>query len=264
MLSKNDTWIIYTGDGEATEFAYPFTVHNADEVCVALVGENSLPIKLEADYYVDTEKGVVLYPGYADGEEPAESEQPAVLTSDDKILIYRATPATQLTQLDSHWPFSSIEQALDKNTMIEQEILDILKRCLKISAALSDMGIKVTTPWNPKSAFKWSEDGSRLVLMMSTEDALAIVKGWVDAIWDRLKELAVAISLINGVSPEELLALIKRAENAAMTNVRWPMEEATERDEDLHNWELDTHILNKAIYPWQNIEITGDSEPIDD
>ena len=233
MLSKSDTWILYDGDGETTEFAYPFAVQDAGEVHVALVGETYKPIELTADFYVDIEKSVVLYPGYASGSEPDESEMPEVLASGSRILIYRATPCTQERELASNWPFSEIEAALDKQTAISQETLDILKRCLKIASTLHDAGIDVTVPWAADSSFKWNSDGSKLVLMMTVENALILVQQWLEELKTHLETMikgleAKLTDLINEVK-EEIETLIAEVK-AELTTLITELEEKHDAD----------------------------------
>ena len=127
-ISTNVTKVTYQGDGETT--AFPFsTIFPNDVVYVQDIDvQNYIKCKiiangtetvLTSDYFVDVQNRTLYYPGYAPGSEPVD--QPAKLSADEYIVIYRAIPVTQESDLGSKWPFATIEAGLDKLTMIIQD-----------------------------------------------------------------------------------------------------------------------------------------------
>ena len=124
---------IYQGDGETTQFPFQFPFADATHVKVALYTiATGTETKLTSDYYVDENASKVIYPGYPPGEAPASSEQPPVLTSAQKIIIYRETPVTQKEDLGEKHPLTIIEDMVDKNTMILQETKEKIGRAVLV------------------------------------------------------------------------------------------------------------------------------------
>lgn len=132
MINTSVTRITYVGDTITKEFPYTFPIIDPDDIVVVLVkgGEETV---LTKDYYVDTNKKSVYYPGYPPGEEPAQSEQPAILDKGEYIILRRETKRTQESELGSVWPYSVIETALDKLTMIVQELRERQLRSINVS-----------------------------------------------------------------------------------------------------------------------------------
>ncbi|MGP1470949.1 MAG: hypothetical protein ACTTJE_05060 [Schwartzia sp. (in: firmicutes)] len=136
MIVTTGTKVIYLGNGAARE--YPITFGYADPTTVK-VGiydpATEQTVELTKDYYVDTVRNAVFYPGYAPGQAPPESEQPGALPAGKKLVIYRATPMDQTIDLGTKYPLPIIEKIGDKNTLIEQELAEKLGR-----AVLADIG----------------------------------------------------------------------------------------------------------------------------
>ncbi len=127
---------IYVGNGSTTQFPFTFKYNSADDIKVALYDiPTDVQTDLTSDYYIDTEKNVVLYPGYQSGQEPPSNEQPEVLPSTKKIIIYRETPQSQEKDLGDRYPLTTLERMVDKCTMLVQETKEKIER-----AILSDMG----------------------------------------------------------------------------------------------------------------------------
>ena len=133
MIGTSVTKQIYVGDGVTTAFPFSFPFSDVDYVKVSLYDiESGIETPLDSDYFVDAENSTVHYPGYPPGEEPPEDEQPPVLTSDTKIIIYRETPISQLEDLGEKYPLPTIEGMVDKNTMILQELNEEVTRAVKV------------------------------------------------------------------------------------------------------------------------------------
>lgn len=171
MIAHVDNRITYNGNGNATEFAYQFKILDRTDIKVLLTDADGKEKLLTKDYYVDVEKSVVRYPGYAVGAEVPESERPAVLPTGWKLTIYREVPVTQETDLPDQYPFNQVEDIGDKLTMICQQLTDATGRSLKISVSKST-DIDAIIPWENGKSFRVSDDGAKLEL---TEDPARVL-----------------------------------------------------------------------------------------
>lgn len=176
MLTHVDNRITYSGNGNATEFAYQFKILDRTDIKVLLTDADGKEKLLTKDYYVDVEKNVVRYPGYAVGAEVPESERPAVLPTGWKLTIYREVPVTQETDLPDQYPFNQIEDIGDKLTMICQQLTDATNRSLKISVSKS-ADIDTTIPWENGKSFRVSDDGKTLELTEDPAKVLPLAQG---------------------------------------------------------------------------------------
>lgn len=122
MVISTVNQVIYNGDGVTTSWPFTFRIIDATDIRLILIRENGLEVPLTSDYYVDTVNNTVYYPGYAPGSEPPEANQPPKLQYGEKLEIYRQLPLTQEKDLGEKWPFFVIELALDKLTMLLQDI----------------------------------------------------------------------------------------------------------------------------------------------
>lgn len=171
MLTNVANRITYSGNGNATEFAYQFKILDRTDIKVLLTDADGKEKLLTKDYYVDVEKNVVRYPGYAVGAEVPESERPAVLPTGWKLTIYREVPVTQETDLPDQYPFNQVEAIGDKLTMIAQQLTDAASRSLKVNISQS-ADVDTTIPWENGKSFRISGDGSKIEL---TEDPARVL-----------------------------------------------------------------------------------------
>lgn len=171
MLTDVENRITYSGNGNATEFAYQFKILDRTDIKVLLTDADGKEKLLTKDYYVDVEKNVVRYPGYAVGAEVPESERPAVLPTGWKLTIYREVPVTQETDLPDQYPFNQVEAIGDKLTMIAQQLTDVTSRSLKISVSKS-ADIDTAIPFEAGKSFRIADDGKSIVL---TEDPARVL-----------------------------------------------------------------------------------------
>ena len=171
MLTDVENRITYSGNGNATEFAYQFKILDRTDIKVLLTDADGTEKLLTKDYYVDVEKNVVRYPGYAVGAEVPESERPAVLPTGWKLTIYREVPVTQETDLPDQYPFNQVEAIGDKLTMIAQQLTDVTSRSLKTSVSKS-VDVDTTIPWENGKSFRISDDGTKVEL---TEDPAKVL-----------------------------------------------------------------------------------------
>lgn len=176
MLAHVENRITYSGNGNATEFAYQFKILNRTDIKVLLTDADGKEKLLTKDYYVDVEKSVVRYPGYAVGAEVPESERPAVLPAGWKLTIYREVPVTQETDLPDQYPFNQVEAIGDKLTMIAQQLTDTTDRSLKIGVSKST-DIDTVIPWENGKSFRISDDGKTLELSEDPAKVLPLAQG---------------------------------------------------------------------------------------
>lgn len=171
MLTDIENRITYSGNGNATEFAYQFKILDRTDIKVLLTDADGEEKLLTKDYYVDVEKNVVRYPGYAVGVEVPESERPAVLPTGWKLTIYREVPVTQETDLPDQYPFNQVEAIGDKLTMIAQQLTDAASRSLKVNISKS-ADVDTTIPWANGKSFRINDDGTKVEL---TEDPAKVL-----------------------------------------------------------------------------------------
>lgn len=171
MLTNVANRITYSGNGNATEFAYQFKILDRTDIKVLLTDADGKEKLLTKDYYVDVEKNVVRYPGYAVGAEVPESERPAVLPTGWKLTIYREVPVTQETDLPDQYPFNQVEAIGDKLTMIAQQLTDATNRSLKVNISKS-ADVDTAIPWENGKSFRISDDGAKIEL---TEDPAKVL-----------------------------------------------------------------------------------------
>lgn len=176
MIAHVDNRITYSGNGNATEFAYQFKILDRTDIKVLLTDADGKEKLLTKDYYVDVEKNVVRYPGYAVGAEVPESERPPVLPTGWKLTIYREVPVTQETDLPDQYPFNQVEDIGDKLTMIAQQLTDVTGRSLKIGVSTS-ADIDTTIPWENGKSFRISDDGKTLELSEDPAKVLPLAQG---------------------------------------------------------------------------------------
>lgn len=176
MIAHVDNRITYNGNGNATEFAYQFKILDRTDIKVLLTDADGKEKLLTKDYYVDVEKNVVRYPGYAVGAEVPESERPPVLPTGWKLAIYREVPVTQETDLPDQYPFNQVEDIGDKLTMIAQQLTDVTGRSLKIGVSTS-ADIDTTIPWENGKSFRISDDGKTLELSEDPAKVLPLAQG---------------------------------------------------------------------------------------
>ena len=180
MLTHVDNRITYNGNGNATEFAYQFKILDRTDIKVLLTDADGKEKLLTKDYYVDVEKNVVRYPGYAVGAEVPESERPPVLPTGWKLTIYREVPVTQETDLPDQYPFNQVEDIGDKLTMIAQQLTDVTGRSLKIGVSTS-ADIDTTIPFEAGKSFRIADDGKSIVLTEDPAIVLPLVQSLADA-----------------------------------------------------------------------------------
>lgn len=161
MVITNVNQVVYQGDGVTTAFPFTFRIIDATDIKLLLLDSDGTETDINSDYYVDTVNNTVHYPGYAPGAEPALSDRPPVLAEGQRLVIYREMPITQEKDLGDKWPFYVIELALDKLTMILQQVFDWWGRTLKVSQGKDiTSDVDLTVPMEPGTVIKVNSDGN--------------------------------------------------------------------------------------------------------
>lgn len=132
-ISNTANKIFYEGraDEAKTDFPITFPFIEPSDICVAIIDPDGFVTVLEKDYFIDTVTCSVRYPGYPGGQAPPIDEQPAKLGPGYKLYIYRNIPINQLNSLGDKYPMPTLEEMVDKLTMIIQDIKEQVDRSIK-------------------------------------------------------------------------------------------------------------------------------------
>ena len=214
MITDVTTRIIYQGDGQTTEFPFPFKILRKSDI-KAVISDGKVERLLTSDYFVDMDEKVLVYPGYAPGEEPAEGERPEKLPVGYSLAIYRETPITQDSTYGKKWPFDEIEDSMDKATMIEQELKDKFSRSIRLKETTPDTKLELPNVCSG-AAIGWSSDGKSMVnipVTMMNEESQRAAQIAVDAKEEALSHKEEASAHMNK-SFEYMMAAEKSESNA--------------------------------------------------
>ena len=176
MIGSSENRISYNGNGIATEFAYTFKILEKSDMKVLHVAADGNETLLTKDYYVDMDKSVVLYPGYAPGAEIPEQNRPPILPVGERLVLYREVPITQESALDKHWPFNVIEAGLDKLTIICQQLFDRLQRSFYVSESTST-NFDTKVPIEAGKTFRVKDDGTGFEVTEDPAKVLPLAQG---------------------------------------------------------------------------------------
>ena len=147
MINTTVNRIDYKGDGVTTVFPIPFPFIERSDVTVSIVGKDNETTTITSDYYINEEEKTLTYPGYHPGEEPEKEEWPDVLADGERLIITRDITVNQERDLGEVWPFDEAEDALDKITMILQDLSEKMGRTIKIPLAADADSFDATFPY---------------------------------------------------------------------------------------------------------------------
>lgn len=128
-VTNSSNKITYIGNGLTTQFPFTFKIFKTSDIQVTLTDTlTGIDTKLTTNYSVNM-SGYVVYP---------VSGSP--LTSTTKLTINRVVPITQDTTLPNQGAYFAkvVETALDKVTVIEQQLASDIDRTMKFSVSLPD------------------------------------------------------------------------------------------------------------------------------
>lgn len=234
MIGHSENRVSYNGNGETTVFPIPFKILETTDLKLLLIDIDGNETLLTKDYYVDMANSTVTYPGYAEGSEPPEYDRPAVLANNERLVVYREVPITQNDTLGERWPFNIIEKALDKLTIICQQLFDGVSRSVRLSEGAS-ADIDTTLPVEPGKTFRWNDEGTGLEttddpaeVMVSVGEALEealTTKQQAEAIKSQVEDLSMNVNVfIPSVDVNGNLSWTNKAgiTNPATVNVMGP------------------------------------------
>lgn len=155
MINTSVNRVLYKGDGTNTAFPISFPFLNKKDITVARVSKDNEITELKEDYFIDDTSRTVHFPGYPPGEEKPEEERPQILQKGERLLIYRSITIDQESSLGNVWPFDVIEDALDKITMIIQDLNEKQKRSIQIPESAD--------PDTYHAEFPYPKDGNVIV-----------------------------------------------------------------------------------------------------
>jgi len=80
-----------------------------------------------------------------------------------QLLVYRETTNTQESQYDDYnaFPASTLNEDLDKRTLVEQELEEVLERCVKLPISTSLSDLELPTPANDR-ILGWNSDATAI------------------------------------------------------------------------------------------------------
>ncbi len=159
MINTTVNRIDYKGDGVTTVFPIPFPFIERSDVTVSIVGKDNETATITSDYYIDEEEKTLTYPGYHPGEEPEPEEWPDVLAEGERLIITRDITVNQERDLGEVWPFDEAEDALDKLTMILQDLSEKMGRTIKIPLAADADSFDATFPYPKEGNTVMWQDG---------------------------------------------------------------------------------------------------------
>nr|DAD96115.1 MAG TPA: tail fiber protein [Myoviridae sp. ct2th6] len=155
MINTSVNRALYKGDGTNTAFPISFPFLDKKDITVARVSKDNETTELKGDYFIDDTSRTVHFPGYSPGEDKPEAERPPVLQYGERLLIYRSIKINQESSLGNVWPFNVIEDALDKITMIIQDLNEKQKRSIQIPESAD--------PDTYHAEFPYPKDGNVIV-----------------------------------------------------------------------------------------------------
>lgn len=155
MINTSVNRVLYKGDGTNTAFPISFPFLDKKDITVARVSKDNETTELKEDYFIDDTSKTVHFPGYPPGEEKPEEERPQILQNGERLLIYRSITINQESSLGNVWPFDVIEDALDKITMIIQDLNEKQKRSIQIPESAD--------PDTYHAEFPYPKDGNVIV-----------------------------------------------------------------------------------------------------
>lgn len=155
MINTSVNRVLYKGDGTNTAFPISFPFLDKKDITVARVSKDNEITELKGDYFIDDTSRTVHFPGYPPGEEKPEEERPQILQYGERLLIYRSIKINQESSLGNVWPFDVIEDALDKITMIIQDLNEKQKRSIQIPESAD--------PDTYHAEFPYPKDGNVIV-----------------------------------------------------------------------------------------------------
>jgi len=171
-VSSTNTSKSYTGDGSTTEFAYDFKIFDDDDIVVIIktTATGAEAVKTKTTHYAVSGVGATSGGNvtFTSGNVP---------TSAQTILLIRSTALSQLTDYTPNDPFPAAthEDALDKLTLVTQDIQAELNRAIKLSRSNSMTSTEfATTPTNRANQILGFDGSGELTVTEGKVDSVTI------------------------------------------------------------------------------------------
>lgn len=207
-ISSTVNRISYSGDGVTVTFPTAFLFYSADDVDVILVLDDEDSTEVDqirgSDYSVS---GV----GEPSGGTVTMATPPAVGQS---LVVVRAQPYLQGMKLIENDPLPSaeVETSFDKQTIMSQQLLDRIERCVQLSKGdITGVSPILPTP-EPNAFFSWNAELTGLVNVVLPGEALEALAAIVD-------ELTLLSTVVDEITTLSLIAPDLEALAANITNL---------------------------------------------
>jgi len=154
-ISNTTNKVIYQGDGSTTEFPFSFRIFDETDLVVSLY---EIATGIETELTLNSDYTVTI-----NGDNGGTVIMVTAPSSSHKLIIKRILPLTQETDYVEGDPFpaESHERALDKLTMITQQLNEQLDRTVKVD--ITQTSVNTTLPIPDALKFlRWNSDASKL------------------------------------------------------------------------------------------------------
>ena len=154
-ISNTTNKIIYQGDGSTKQFPFSFRIFDETDLVVSLY---EIAIGIETELTLNSDYTVTI-----NGDNGGTVIMATAPSSSYKLIIKRILPLTQETDYVEGDPFpaESHERALDKLTMITQQLNEQLDRTVKVD--ITQTNVETTLPIPDALKFlRWNSDASKL------------------------------------------------------------------------------------------------------
>lgn len=229
---------IYIGNGATTTFPYTFECpSNHPEYIKVYLEKDDGSTVVTADFLLDMDNRKIIYPSNG-----------TPLAAGRKIIIVRELPLQQLMNLVNNGPYfaEDVETSFDECVMMIQQLSENIQRSLKLSIGVSN-DVSTILPYGKGKSFTWSEDGKKLVLTENPAKVIPEVERQIlelkNYTQEKSEEIQQLVESLNSLTREELIKLrdeckkyMQAAENAALVNTRWPVNDARVRGAGKYNY----------------------------
>lgn len=238
-VQKDLTKNIYVGNGSTKIFPFTFECPSEHpEYIKVYLTQDDGTAQATSDYLLDMSTRQITYPSSG-----------AALPEGKKLVIMRELPLQQQMNLVNNGPYfaEDIETAFDECVMMLQQQGERLDRSLMFNAEISKEQFDNEIPYAAGKSFKISDDGKRFEL---TEDPAKVIPEVERQILElknytqeKSEEIQQLVESLNSLTREELIKLrdeckkyMQAAENAALVNTRWPVNDARVRGAGKYNY----------------------------
>lgn len=222
----------YTSDGTGVSFPFRARLLDISHLkVVATRGSSNVELTLNTDYTVSGTETDGIYP---DGVTVVLNSAEA---SGNRITLYREVPDSQLTDYInfSTFPAESHEAALDKLTMLVQDLKRQIDRALTVSETYPADSIQLPDP-DPGKGWVWSPDGVIQNTEFDLETEAIEARGFRDQAATSATEAAT--SATNAATSETNAATSETNAAASATSAQQNADRAVARDIIASNLEL--------------------------